>query len=135
MSLRPHRVVDHQISHSVYLFDPDGNYIEVYADVSPDWRAVYARSAGQLVTGSWDPDDSPASAEPMYESAPAITVVDDALVHPTRVCGATLAVTDLGASASFYAEVIGLDIPEMGAKGYWEGAHPNLRSMYSPGGK
>ncbi|GAB4417322.1 MAG: ammonium transporter [Anaerolineae bacterium] len=33
------------------------------------------------------------------------------------------------------AEVIGLDIPEMGAKGYWEGAHPNLRSMYSPGGK
>lgn len=33
------------------------------------------------------------------------------------------------------AEVIGLDIPEMGAKGYWEGAHPNLRSMYSAGGK
>jgi Amt family ammonium transporter len=33
------------------------------------------------------------------------------------------------------AEVIGLDIPEMGARGYWEGAHPNLRSMYSPGGK
>lgn len=32
-------------------------------------------------------------------------------------------------------EVIGLDIPEMGAKGYWEGSHPNLRGMYSPGGK
>lgn len=32
-------------------------------------------------------------------------------------------------------EVIGLDIPEMGAKGYWEGSHPNLRSVYSPGGK
>jgi Amt family ammonium transporter len=25
------------------------------------------------------------------------------------------------------AEVIGLDIPEMGAKGYWEGSHPRLR--------
>ncbi len=25
------------------------------------------------------------------------------------------------------AEVIGLDIPEMGARGYWEGAHPRLR--------
>ncbi len=33
------------------------------------------------------------------------------------------------------AEVIGLDIPEMGARGYWEGAHPNLRSIYSSGGK
>lgn len=32
-------------------------------------------------------------------------------------------------------EVVGLDIPEMGAKGYWEGSHPNLRSVYSPGGK
>lgn len=28
------------------------------------------------------------------------------------------------------AEVIGLDIPEMGARGYWEGAHPNLKSVF-----
>ncbi len=33
------------------------------------------------------------------------------------------------------AEVIGLDIPEMGARGYWEGAHPKLRGFYSPAGK
>ncbi len=31
------------------------------------------------------------------------------------------------------AEVLGLDIPEMGAKGYWEGSHPNLRSLYPSG--
>lgn len=29
-----------------------------------------------------------------------------------------------------HAEIIGLDIPEMGAKGYWEGAHPNLKSVF-----
>jgi Amt family ammonium transporter len=26
-------------------------------------------------------------------------------------------------------EIIGLDIPEMGARGYWEGSHPNLRTI------
>lgn len=33
------------------------------------------------------------------------------------------------------AEVIGLDMPEMGARGYWEGSHPSLRGLYSAGGK
>lgn len=27
------------------------------------------------------------------------------------------------------AEIIGLDVPEMGARGYWQGSHPNIRSM------
>lgn len=27
------------------------------------------------------------------------------------------------------AEIIGLDIPEMGARGYWQGSHPNIRTM------
>lgn len=26
-------------------------------------------------------------------------------------------------------EIVGLDIPEMGAKGYWQGSHPNIRTM------
>lgn len=26
-------------------------------------------------------------------------------------------------------EVLGLDIPEMGARGYWEGSHPNIRTL------
>ena len=28
------------------------------------------------------------------------------------------------------AELLGLDIPETGARGYWEGAHPNLKSVF-----
>lgn len=27
------------------------------------------------------------------------------------------------------AEIVGLDIPEMGARGYWEGSHPNIRTV------
>lgn len=26
-------------------------------------------------------------------------------------------------------EIVGLDIPEMGAKGYWQGSHPNIKTM------
>ena len=28
------------------------------------------------------------------------------------------------------AEIVGLDIPEMGARGYWQGSHPNMRDYF-----
>ena len=31
-------LTDHTVSHSIYLRDPDGNGIELYADVSDEWR-------------------------------------------------------------------------------------------------
>jgi catechol 2,3-dioxygenase len=41
---------DHAVSHSLYLKDPDGIEIEIYADV-PGWREL----EDKLVTRSWDP--------------------------------------------------------------------------------
>lgn len=29
---------DHTITHSLYILDPDGNELELYADVSDDWK-------------------------------------------------------------------------------------------------
>ncbi len=29
---------DHGVTHSIYILDPDGNEIELYADVSTDWK-------------------------------------------------------------------------------------------------
>ena len=29
---------DHQITHSLYVLDPDGNELELYADVSDEWK-------------------------------------------------------------------------------------------------
>ena len=29
---------DHHITHSIYILDPDGNELELYADVSDDWK-------------------------------------------------------------------------------------------------
>lgn len=30
---------DHTVTHSIYLLDPDGNELELYADVSDAWKA------------------------------------------------------------------------------------------------
>ncbi|MES2014562.1 MAG: VOC family protein [Patescibacteria group bacterium] len=29
---------DHSVTHSLYILDPDGNELELYADVSDEWR-------------------------------------------------------------------------------------------------
>ena len=31
-------VGDHTVTHSVYILDPDGNELELYADVSEEWK-------------------------------------------------------------------------------------------------
>ena len=33
-------VMDHDVARSVYKNDPDGNMVEIYADVESDWRAM-----------------------------------------------------------------------------------------------
>lgn len=30
---------DHAVTHSLYILDPDGNELELYADVSDDWKS------------------------------------------------------------------------------------------------
>jgi catechol 2,3-dioxygenase len=30
---------DHSVTHSLYILDPDGNELELYADVSDEWKA------------------------------------------------------------------------------------------------
>ncbi|MDP6389255.1 MAG: VOC family protein [Alphaproteobacteria bacterium] len=32
------RAVDHEVTQSLYFFDPDGNQLEVYVDVSDEWK-------------------------------------------------------------------------------------------------
>src|ERR1039458_9316337 len=104
-----HRTVDHQISHSAYFFDPDGNYIEMYADATRDWRGVYRNSANQLISGSWDPDAVLPTTEILYEPNPNVTVVADAALHPVRTARATFIVKDLPRSVAFYRDVVGLE--------------------------
>ena len=111
-----HRTADHQIAHSVYLFDPEGNYLEMYADATRDWRGIYRAVGDELLTGVWDPDAAPPTEEPLYDPDPDYVRVEEAVLHPIRTSRATFAVRDLPQAVRFYTEVVGLRVRSGGAE-------------------
>lgn len=99
--------MDHDIAHSIYGRDPDGNMNEIYADVIKDWRA--ARSG--VVTkakGKWTPGSTPPTSEPNYHDSPPLRRVEEAVFHPRRIVHATIVVSDMQASFEHYTTTIGL---------------------------
>ena len=90
---------DHMVSEALYLNDPDGLGLEVYADrPRKDWRA----EGGQLAMGT-EPLDAraviaAANGEP-WTGAPAGTIVGHVHLH----------VGDLTQAAAFYHEGLGFD--------------------------
>lgn len=84
-----HRTVRHQSSHSVYVFDPDGNVHEFYADVVKDWRGNYDK-ASKSASGQWNPAEAPPSMRPAYHVDPEIRRVAAAPLHPLRMTHAVL---------------------------------------------
>lgn len=136
--VRLHRTVDHQISRSAYLFDPDGTYLEFYADDAQDWRTTYEVNTGALITGAWDPFGAPADPAPRYAAEPAITVLPDSALHPVRTARATLAVGDLDRAVRFHTEVGGLAVLHRGpAEAVLGGALglPDLTLVQGDGGQ
>lgn len=101
--------VDHQVAHSVYMFDPDGNYNEFYCDTIKDWRSVLGGPM-ELLTSRWDPEGQEPFTEGRYDSDPVLETVADAPVQPRRVTHAVLRTAQLDAMRRFYTEVGGLEV-------------------------
>ena len=109
--------VDHQVAHSVYLNDPDGNSMEYYCDTVNDWRTIL-HGEMELITSGWDPDAPDAkepSTDPRYDENPEIRTVDNAPVHPQRVTHAVLVTQNLEQLVEFYTSVGGLTEVDRGA--------------------
>lgn len=102
-------LLDHQISHSIYLFDPDNNMIEFYCDTVKDWRSVL-HGEMDLITSEWNPDASAASADCYYDENPVIRKVATALIHPRRLTHAVLASPDIKRAVDYYTQVGGLTL-------------------------
>jgi catechol 2,3-dioxygenase len=100
--------VDHQVAHSVYLFDPDGNMMEYYCDTVKDWRNVL-HGEMELITSAWDPEAAEPFTESRCEENPEIRTVPEAPVHPRRVTHAVLLTSNLERLSRFYREVGGLE--------------------------
>ncbi|GAA1790244.1 VOC family protein [Actinomadura chokoriensis] len=105
-----HRTVDHTIAYSVYMFDPDGYYLEFYADSQDDWRAIMEEKSEQLLTGDWTPDPAVASDVPKYVVETERRTVEGAPLQPHRAARASLFVRDLATSIDFYADIVGLTL-------------------------
>ena len=124
-----HRLTDHQISHSVYMFDPEGNLHEFYADALKDWRSIFNPSRDDLVSGEWNPEAALPTQEPKWHLAPERRRVPSAVFHPVRITHAALAVRDLDKMRRFFTEVGGLEpVPGGEAEGI-----SLLRGAASPG--
>ncbi|HET8758655.1 MAG TPA: VOC family protein [Solirubrobacteraceae bacterium] len=103
-----HRTTDHKISRSIYLFDPDGNYVEFYADATDDWRETYRRNEGSLISEHWDPLAQDPARSPRYQEDPDIEAPEDAVFRPRRLVHAVLVVSDLERLLTFYTQVAGM---------------------------
>lgn len=101
------RLADHQIAHSIYMRDPDGNMCEFYVDTIREWRKVLHGDL-DLITSVWDPRANPPNPVPLYDPVPPLRIVEAAPFHPRRLAGCTLASRDPRRLASFYANVAGL---------------------------
>jgi len=109
------RTLDHDIAHSVYMRDPDGNMNEVYADVIKDWRS--ARLG--IVTKpkpKWAPGMTVPSRNRNYHVEPDLMRVEGAVFHPRRIVHAALVVTDMNKALEYYTGIVGLQ-PVHGAVG------------------
>ncbi|MGE0801936.1 MAG: VOC family protein [Lautropia sp.] len=102
------RGLDHGITRSVYLLDPDGNGHEFYADSIDDWRRIFNRETDEVVTAQWDPLGGDEDPTPRYPQAPAIRMVERAPLHPVALTGAILVTGNFDRMTRFLVDVAGL---------------------------
>ena len=102
------RTSDHQISHSVYVLDPDGNMHEFYADETKDWRELFDGSSGPAITSVWDPNAAPSHADPRYPVNHELRRVHDAQIHSVRFSHAVLMTRNHARMVEFFTNAAGL---------------------------
>jgi catechol 2,3-dioxygenase len=110
------RTTDHQIAHSVYMTELNGFTFEYYADVVDDWREIYAKNVGQLISGHWDPDAGVPFAERKGVRNPEIFESASAPIHARNVAYAALPVKDLMGSLAFYSDALGMTVTSLNEK-------------------
>ena len=104
------RTLDHVISHSVYVTDPDGNGHEFYADEMRDWRRIYNLDVEDEVTAQWDPLAKPPKQVANYNVDAPIRKVEAAPIHPSHLIGTRFATRNFDAMRDFFVSVAGLKV-------------------------
>ncbi|WP_374624693.1 VOC family protein [Pandoraea sp.] len=99
---------DHDVAHSIYLKDPDGNEVEFYADVVENWeearKGIIVKQKPKWVPGETNVPDT----RHLYNPNPNLKRLADTLIHGKRVTHMALVTRDFAAMFRFYTEVAGL---------------------------
>jgi catechol 2,3-dioxygenase len=100
--------VDHDVAHSLYLYDPEGNILEIYADVVDDWKILRSGTVTKAKP-KWVPGVStvPVTA-PLYPANPELAKVQEAVFHGKRVTHVALATANYEELVRYYSGPIGL---------------------------
>ncbi len=101
-------VMDHDVARSLYQNDPDGNMVEIYADVEKDWRPM---RQGIIVKEKpeWIPGvTSVPLTEKNYPQDPDLVVVKDSIFHPKKVTHVALVADRFEDMYDYYVDVVGL---------------------------
>jgi catechol 2,3-dioxygenase len=115
--------VDHQVAHSVYMFDPDGNSNEFYCDTVRDWRSVLTGEM-ELITSAWNPDVEAPAVDGLYDDEPELRRVARAPLQPYRVTHAVLTTAKFDEMLDFHRRIGGLDLVSQGDDiAYLAGSH------------
>lgn len=105
---KPPRSLDHIISHSVYVADPDGNVQEFYADDIKNWRSVFNLEAEETVTAVWDPHARPPTEDRNFHDNPAIQKVAGAPIPTSHLTGVVFATRRFDEMVQFLVSTAGL---------------------------
>ncbi|GAA4334740.1 VOC family protein [Pigmentiphaga soli] len=101
-------IQDHDVAHSLYKFDPEGNAVEIYADVVTDWRAA-RHGVFEKVKPEWIPGvTNVPSTQRHYPQDPPIRVVPSSIFRARRVTHAAFVAKDFEKMFDYYTQVVGL---------------------------
>ena len=102
--------MDHDAAHSVYFRDPDGNLVELYADVISDWwtvrHGIIIKKKPEWVPGV----TSPPITEARYPIDPEIGIVDGAVFQPLGTSHTALTTSRFEPMLAYYTGIVGLSV-------------------------
>ena len=102
--------LDHDCARALYSSDPDGNEVEIYADVVRDWRAI---KTGIIIKEKpkWVPGVTiEPESESLYPDGFEYRRVPEAVFHAKRTTHVALVADDYEAMFDFYLHVPGLHV-------------------------
>jgi len=107
--------MDHDVAHSVYTTDPDGNIVEIYADVIQDWRPV-KHGESNKEKPKWIPGVTTVPiTEPRHPMDPEIHVVENSVFRGRRVTHVAFVTDNYESMFDYYTVYAGL-VPFAGSR-------------------